>query len=73
MIAEALLIIVAISGGTALRGGCNFLDVYKGSFNVRISPSLHRKAVEKALSLGIPLRHPLIIKFSRPPSAGGKT
>ena len=28
---------------------------YKGSFNIRISPSLHRKAVEKALSLGIPL------------------
>ncbi len=28
---------------------------YKGSFNVRISPTLHRKAIEKALSLGIPL------------------
>ena len=28
---------------------------YKGSFNVRISPALHRKAIEKALSLGIPL------------------
>ncbi|HPB82494.1 MAG TPA: type II toxin-antitoxin system HicB family antitoxin [Spirochaetota bacterium] len=28
---------------------------YKGSFNVRISPALHRKAFEKALSLGIPL------------------
>ena len=28
---------------------------YKGSFNVRISPSLHRKAVEKAQSLNIPL------------------
>ncbi len=28
---------------------------YKGSFNVRISPTLHRKAIEKALALGIPL------------------
>jgi predicted HicB family RNase H-like nuclease len=28
---------------------------YKGSFNIRISPALHGKAVEKALSLGIPL------------------
>ncbi len=28
---------------------------YKGSFNIRISPTLHRRAVEKALSLGIPL------------------
>lgn len=28
---------------------------YKGSFNIRISPVLHRKAVERALSLGIPL------------------
>ncbi len=28
---------------------------YKGSFNIRISPSLHRKAAEKAMSKGIPL------------------
>ena len=28
---------------------------YKGSFNVRISPTIHRKAIEKALSLGISL------------------
>ncbi len=28
---------------------------YKGSFNIRISSDLHRKAVEKAISLGIPL------------------
>jgi predicted HicB family RNase H-like nuclease len=31
------------------------LKSYKGSFNIRISPALHRKAVEKAISLGIPL------------------
>ncbi len=28
---------------------------YKGSFNIRISPSLHRKAAEKAMLKGIPL------------------
>ena len=31
------------------------LKSYKGRFNIRISPALHRKAVEKAISLGIPL------------------
>ena len=28
---------------------------YKGSFNIRVTPMLHKKAVEKALLLGIPL------------------
>ena len=28
---------------------------YKGSFNIRVTPILHKKAVEKALLLGIPL------------------
>lgn len=28
---------------------------YKGSFNVRISPNLHKRAVQKALLEGIPL------------------
>jgi len=28
---------------------------YKGSFNIRISPLLHRKAAEKAMLKGIPL------------------
>jgi len=28
---------------------------YKGSFNIRINPSLHRKAAEIAMSKGIPL------------------
>ncbi len=28
---------------------------YRGSFNVRIPPDLHKKAAEKALSQGIPL------------------
>lgn len=28
---------------------------YKGSFNVRLSPELHKKAVQKSLMLGIPL------------------
>lgn len=28
---------------------------YKGNFNVRISPELHKKAIQKAISLGIPL------------------
>lgn len=31
------------------------LKSYKGSFNVRISPELHKKAAEKATILGIPL------------------
>jgi predicted HicB family RNase H-like nuclease len=29
----------------------------KGSFNIRISPELHRKALEKSLLLGISLNH----------------
>ena len=32
-----------------------FLKSYKGSFNIRISPELHRKAVQKSLMLGISL------------------
>ena len=28
---------------------------YKGSFNVRVTPELHKKAVEKSLKLGISL------------------
>ncbi|HHT9147108.1 MAG TPA: YlcI/YnfO family protein [Candidatus Wunengus sp. YC61] len=28
---------------------------YKGSFNVRISPEMHRKAVEKAIKKGLSL------------------
>jgi predicted HicB family RNase H-like nuclease len=31
------------------------LKSYKGSFNIRISPELHRKAVQKSLVLGISL------------------
>ncbi|MCF6158049.1 MAG: type II toxin-antitoxin system HicB family antitoxin [wastewater metagenome] len=31
------------------------LKSYKGSFNVRISPELHKKAVERAKTLGITL------------------
>ncbi|GAB60789.1 MAG: type II toxin-antitoxin system HicB family antitoxin [Candidatus Jettenia sp.] len=31
------------------------LRSYKGSFNVRISPELHKKAVERARTLGITL------------------
>ena len=31
------------------------LKSYKGSFNVRISPELHKKAVQKSLMLGISL------------------
>jgi len=31
------------------------LKSYKGSFNIRISPELHRKAVQKSLMLGISL------------------
>jgi predicted HicB family RNase H-like nuclease len=31
------------------------LKSYKGSFNIRISPQLHKKAVQKSLMLGISL------------------
>jgi predicted HicB family RNase H-like nuclease len=31
------------------------LKSYKGSFNIRISPELHKKAVQKSLMLGISL------------------
>jgi predicted HicB family RNase H-like nuclease len=30
---------------------------YKGSFNVRITPELHKKAVQKSLILGMSLNH----------------
>ena len=30
---------------------------YKGSFNVRITPELHKKVVEKSLMLGVSLNH----------------
>lgn len=30
---------------------------YKGSFNVRITPELHKKAVQKSLMLGMSLNH----------------
>lgn len=33
------------------------LKSYKGSFNIRISPELHRKAVIKSKILGISLNH----------------
>ena len=31
------------------------LKSYKGSFNIRIAPDLHKKAVQKSLMLGISL------------------
>jgi len=30
---------------------------YKGSFNVRITPELHKKVVQKSLMLGVSLNH----------------
>jgi len=35
--------------------GKPLLKSYKGSFNVRITPELHKKAVQKSLILGISL------------------
>lgn len=37
------------------KAGKDIYKSYKGSFNVRISPALHKKAVQKATILGIPL------------------
>ena len=31
------------------------LKTYKGSFNIRISPELHRKVADKAIKLGVPI------------------
>lgn len=41
--------------GLCERTGKQVHKSYKGSFNIRISPSLHKKAAEKALIKGIPL------------------
>jgi predicted HicB family RNase H-like nuclease len=37
------------------KAGKEIYKSYKGSFNIRISPSLHKKAVQKATIMGIPL------------------
>jgi len=35
--------------------GKEFFKSYKGNFNIRISPDLHKKAVEKSITLGLSL------------------
>ncbi|MBN2771361.1 MAG: type II toxin-antitoxin system HicB family antitoxin [Spirochaetes bacterium] len=35
--------------------GKKMFKSYKGSFNIKISPALHKKAVEQALIKGVPL------------------